>query len=441
MVSIDYADGKGWHNARVIPYGPIELDPSAIVLHYAQEVFEGLKAYRWADGSIVSFRPEANARRLRSSARRLAIPELPEEVFIESLRQLIAVDEPWVPPAGGEESLYLRPYIFATEPGLGVRPANEYRYLVIASPAGAYFKGGIKPVSVWLSTEYVRACPGGTGAAKFGGNYAASLLAQAQATENDCDQVVWLDATERRYVEEMGGMNLFFVFGSGGTARLVTPELSGSMLPGVTRDSLLQLATDAGFAVEERKIDVDEWQKKAAAGEITEVFACGTAAVITPVARVKLRRRRVHHRRRRAGRDHHGAARHADRHPARHVRRHPRLDGPAELDSRYSSWSVSSRRARNPSDTVRMRAVATWERGTDEQAAEGGVIATDRRVTERVHGFDSDRCRSAIESTRSTAPWRFGSYARRRASSRCGRGPRRCSTCDPRSGSPFGRSP
>ena len=190
---------------------------------------------------------------MRSSARRLAIPELPEEVFIESLRQLIAVDQPWVPPAGGEESLYLRPHIFATEAGLGVRPASEYRYLVIASPAGAYFKGGIKPVSVWLSTEYVRACPGGTGAAKFGGNYAASLLAQAQAIENDCDQVVWLDAAERRFVEEMGGMNLFFVFGSGGTARLVTPELSGSILPGVTRDALLQLATDAGFAVEERR--------------------------------------------------------------------------------------------------------------------------------------------------------------------------------------------
>src|ERR1700741_1837592 len=287
MVSIDYLEGKGWHNARVIPYGPIELDPSAIVLHYAQEVFEGLKAYRWADGSIVSFRPAANAARLRSSPRRLAIPELPEEAFIESLRQLIAVDEPWVPPAGGEEALYLRPYVFATEPGLGVRPANEYRYLVIGSPAGAYFKGGIKPVSVWLSTEYVRACPGGTGAAKFGGNYAASLLAQAEAAENGCDQVVWLDAIERRYVEEMGGMNLFFVFGSAGSARLVTPELSGSLLPGITRDSLLQLATDAGFAIEERKIDIDEWQKQTAAGEITEVFACGTAAVITPISLVK----------------------------------------------------------------------------------------------------------------------------------------------------------
>ena len=188
---------------------------------------------------------------------------------------------------GGEVSLSLRPYIFALrEPGLGVRPASEYRYMVIASPAGAYSPRGIKPVSVWLSHGTCRASPGGTGAAKFGGNYAASLLAQAEAADNGCDQVVWLDAVERRYVEEMGGMNLFFVFGSGGSARLVTPELTGSLLPGITRDSLLQLATDAGFAVEERKIDVDEWQKKAAAGEITEVFACGTAAVITPVSHV-----------------------------------------------------------------------------------------------------------------------------------------------------------
>lgn len=287
MVSVLYTGELGWHDAMVLPYGPIELDPSAIVLHYAQEVFEGLKAYRWADGSIVSFRPEANAARLRTSCRRLAIPELPDEIFIESLRQLIAVDHEWVPAAGGEQSLYLRPFIIATEPGLGVRPSADYRYLVIASPAGAYFKGGIKPVSVWLSTEYVRASPGGTGAAKFGGNYAASLLAQSEATSHGCDQVVWLDAIERRYVEEMGGMNLFFVFGSGGSARLVTPELSGSLLPGITRDSLLQLAGDAGYAVEERKIDVEEWRKGVAAGEITEVFACGTAAVITPVAHVK----------------------------------------------------------------------------------------------------------------------------------------------------------
>jgi branched-chain amino acid aminotransferase len=287
MVSIEYTAGRGWHDARVIGYGAIELDPSALVLHYAQEIFEGLKAYRWADGSIVSFRAEANAARMRSSARRIAIPELPDELFIESLRQLIAVDKAWVPRASGEESLYLRPFVFATEPGLGVRPAKQFRYLVIASPSGAYFKNGIKPVSVWVSTEYVRASPGGTGAAKFGGNYAASLVAQAEAAENGCEQVVWLDAVERRYIEEMGGMNLFFVFGSGGSTRLVTPELSGSLLPGITRDSLLQLATDAGFTVEERKIDIGEWQKKTAAGEITEVFACGTAAVITPISHVK----------------------------------------------------------------------------------------------------------------------------------------------------------
>ncbi|OBG97971.1 branched-chain amino acid aminotransferase [Mycobacterium sp. E3251] len=287
MVSIDYDEERGWHNARVIPYGPIELDPSAIVLHYAQEIFEGLKAYRWADDSIVSFRAEANAARMRSSARRLAMPELPDELFMGSLCQLIAVDKAWVPSAGGEDALYLRPFIIATEPGLGVRPSKRYRYLLIASPAGAYFKGGINPVTVWVSTDYVRASPGGTGAAKFGGNYAASLLAQAEAAAHQCDQVVWLDAVERRFVEEMGGMNIFFVFGSGGSARLVTPELSGSLLPGITRDSLLQLAIDAGFSVEERKIDIDEWQKKAAAGEITEVFACGTAAVITPVSHVK----------------------------------------------------------------------------------------------------------------------------------------------------------
>jgi branched-chain amino acid aminotransferase len=214
------------------------------------------------------------------------MPEMPDEVFVESLAQLIAVDSAWVPEAGGEEALYLRPFVIATEPGLGVRPSKQYRYLLIASPAGAYFTGGVNPVTVWVSTEYVRASPGGTGAAKFGGNYAASLVAQAEAADNGCDQVVWLDAAERRYVEEMGGMNIFFVFGSGGSARLVTPELSGSLLPGITRNSLLQLAIDAGFSIEERKIDIDEWQKKAAAGEITEVFACGTAAVITPVGHV-----------------------------------------------------------------------------------------------------------------------------------------------------------
>ncbi|CAM3118256.1 branched-chain amino acid aminotransferase [Skermania piniformis] len=286
MVSIDYTRDGGWGPGRVEPYAPITLDPAAMVLHYGQAIFEGLKAYRQPDGSIASFRIDANARRLQRSAQRIAMPELPTELFVESVRQLLAVDHAWVPAAGGEDSLYLRPFMFATEAGLGVRPAGNYRYLLIASPAGAYFPRGVKPVRVWLSTEYVRAAPGGTGAAKFAGNYAASLVAQAQAAEEGCDQVVWLDAIEHRYVEEMGGMNLFFVFGAGAQAKLVTPELSGALLPGITRDSLLTLAADSGIAIEERRIGTDEWRSKASSGEITEVFACGTAAVITPVGAV-----------------------------------------------------------------------------------------------------------------------------------------------------------
>lgn len=287
MVTIDYSPESGWHDAVVGPYAPLTFEPAATVLHYGQSIFEGLKAYRHADGSINTFRPEANARRFRVSAERLAMAELPEDLFVESLRQLLDVDRAWVPGAEGEDSLYLRPFMLATDVGLGVRPSDCYRYLLIASPAGAYFPRGIKPVSVWLSREYVRAAPGGTGAAKFAGNYAASLVAQAHAAEQGCDQVVWLDAVEREYIEEMGGMNLFFVFGSGSDARLVTPSLSGSLLPGVTRDSLLQLAADAGYPVEERRISADEWEKGCASGEITEVFACGTAAVITPVGWVK----------------------------------------------------------------------------------------------------------------------------------------------------------
>ena len=288
MVLVDYDVDRGWHSAKVTPYGPIALDPSAMVLHYGQEVFEGLKAYRQLDGSIAAFRPEANALRLQRSAERLAMPPLPVDDFIESLRALLDADNAWVPPAGGEESLYLRPFMFASQAGLGVNaPSSQYVYSVIGSPAGAYFSGGIKPVCVWLSTEYVRAAPGGTGAAKCGGNYAAAFLAQAQATAQGCDQVVWLDAVERRFIEEMGGMNLFFVFGSGADARLVTPELSGSLLPGITRESLLTLAIDAGFSVEERRISTEELRKGVTSGDITEVFACGTAAVITPVGHVK----------------------------------------------------------------------------------------------------------------------------------------------------------
>ncbi|MCQ9352285.1 branched-chain amino acid aminotransferase [Corynebacterium sp. 153RC1] len=285
MVCIEWSEEKGWHDAKVRPYAPLSLDPSTSVFHYGQAIFEGIKAYRQEDGSIKTFRPEANAQRLQRSAARIRMPELPEELFIESLRQLVEIDQAWVPAAGGEESLYLRPFMISTESTLGVHPSNSYTYMVIASPAGAYFSGGVKPVSVWLCEDYVRAAPGGTGDAKFAGNYAASLLAQAQAAEKGCDQVVWLDAIQHKFVEEMGGMNLFFVLGEGADAHVVTPELSGSLLPGITRDSLLQVARDRGYTTEERRIDIAEWEQKATSGEMSETFACGTAAVITPVGR------------------------------------------------------------------------------------------------------------------------------------------------------------
>ncbi|WP_043618412.1 branched-chain amino acid aminotransferase [Nonomuraea candida] len=283
MISVDYTEGRGWHDARLLPYGPLSLDPATSVFHYAQELFEGLKAYRQLSGSIVTFRPYANAARFNRSAARMAMPELPEEAFVDSLELLVTTDKEWVPTTEGH-SLYLRPFMIATQAGLGVNyPSKTYKYMVIASPAASYFTGGIKPVSVWLSTEYTRAAPGGTGFAKCGGNYAAAFVAQRQAVENGCDQVVWLDAHEHRYVEEMGGMNLFFVFGD----KLVTPALTGTLLPGITRESILELAGDLGLETEERLISVDEWQSACESGELTEVFACGTAAVVTPVGTVK----------------------------------------------------------------------------------------------------------------------------------------------------------
>lgn len=286
MVTIDHTRELGWHNAMVRPHEPLTLSPCAAVLHYGQAVFEGLKAYRQPDGSVACFRPAANAQRFRTSARRLAMPELPEELFVASLSELVALDDSWVPDEPGK-SLYLRPLLIATSTDLVVASATRYLYVLVGMPAGSYFTGGVKPVSVWLSHEYVRAAPGGTGAAKCAGNYAGTHVAQAQAVENGCDQVVWLDAVERRWVEEMGAMNLFFVFGSGADARVVTPALSGSLLPGVTRDSILRLAADLGHPVEERRVSTDEWEQAAVSGELTEVFACGTAAVITPVGRVR----------------------------------------------------------------------------------------------------------------------------------------------------------
>ena len=288
MVAIRWSRDAGWHDGAVVPYAPVTLDPASSFIHYGQSVFEGLKAYRHPDGSIATFRPDANAVRFQRSAHRLAMAELPVHLFLQSIDALLEVDGAYV-SADREKSLYLRPFLFATEVGLGVRPANEYLYLLIASPAGAYFRDGVAPVSVWLSEEYVRAAPGGTGEAKCAGNYAASLIAQAEAAGRGCDQVVWLDAAEHRWVEEMGGMNLYFVYGSGESARLRTPALTGSLLPGITRDSLLTLAADLGYPGAEDRISTQEWQADCASGAITEVFACGTAAVITPVGSVKSR--------------------------------------------------------------------------------------------------------------------------------------------------------
>jgi len=282
MALIRWTEADGWHDPAITRRRPFELDPATAVLHYAQEIFEGLKAYRLDDGGTALFRPDANARRLRSSARRLAMPELPEELFLQSVEQLVETERDWIPhdPDG---ALYLRPFQFASESFLGVKPASEYVYAVIASSVGAYFKGGLPAVSLWVSQEHTRAGPGGTGDAKCGGNYAASLLAQKEAIARGCDQVVFLDAVERRWVEELGGMNLFFVFRDGSIA---TPPLTGTILPGVTRDSLLTIARDLGIDARERPYAIDQWRADAQSGELAEVFACGTAAVVTPVARV-----------------------------------------------------------------------------------------------------------------------------------------------------------
>src|SRR5437868_1931121 len=283
MITIDYTEGIGWHDAKLAPYAPLVLDPATAVFHYAQELFEGLKAYRQDGDAIVAFRPQANAARMNASCLRMSMPVLPEETFVEALELLVRADREWVPTTEGH-SLYLRALMIATSVGLGVNyPSKSYKFLVIASPAGSYFAGGIKPVKVWLSTEYTRAAPGGTGAAKCGGNYAASFLAQRQAVEQGCDQVVWLDANEHRYVEESGASNIFFVYGD----RLVTPALTGTLLPGITRDSILALAADLGLTVEEGRLSIEEWQAGCESGELTEVFACGTAAVVTPIGSVK----------------------------------------------------------------------------------------------------------------------------------------------------------
>ena len=282
MATIRWTPVDGWRDAEIRPREPFMLDPAAAVLHYAQEVFEGLKAYRLSDGGVALFRPERNARRFQASAERLAMPVLSETAFLASIEALIKADAAWVPD--GDGSLYIRPFMFASEPFLGVRPASEYWYVVIASPVGSYFKGGKKAVTVWLSDEYTRAAPGGTGAAKCGGNYAASLIAQAEAMQHGCDQVVFLDAAERKWVEELGGMNVFLVYDDGS---LSTPPLSGTILPGVTRDAIITLAKAEGRTVREERFSYEQWKAKAKSGRIKESFACGTAAVVTPISTIK----------------------------------------------------------------------------------------------------------------------------------------------------------
>ena len=283
MYVVEWTPEQDWHDARVTPYAPLSIDPATAVLHYAQEIFEGMKAYRHQDGSIWTFRPEENAKRMVRSSRRLALPELAVDDFVAVVDALIKVDQRWVPDGEGEKSLYIRPFMFASEAFLGVRPAQHVTFMVIASPAGAYFKGGIKPITLWLSDEYTRAGRGGMGAAKTGGNYASSLVAQQQAIEHGCDQVVFLDAQEGRYVEELGGMNMYFVYDDG---RVVTPE-TGTILEGITRSSIIELAGKLGHQVEERKFSIEEWREGVASGAITEIFACGTAAVVTPVGSLK----------------------------------------------------------------------------------------------------------------------------------------------------------
>ncbi|MCW2781974.1 MAG: branched-chain amino acid aminotransferase [Marmoricola sp.] len=280
MFSTLWTPEAGWHDAKVTAYAPLSIDPATAVLHYAQEIFEGLKAYRHEDGSIQTFRPEANGARLERSSHRLALPVLPVDDFVASIDALVKADERWVPDAAGEKSLYLRPFMFASEVFLGVRPSKHVTYMVIASPAGAYFAGGIKPVRLWLSETYTRSGRGGMGAAKTGGNYASSLIAQQEAIEKGFDQVVFLDAEEGKYVEELGGMNLYFVYDDGS---IVTPETSGTILEGITRASIIELAGKLGHKVDERRISIDEWREGVESGRIVEVFACGTAAVLTPV--------------------------------------------------------------------------------------------------------------------------------------------------------------
>ncbi len=282
MFVMDYTEGKGWHDARIVPYQNLSLSPASMVFHYGQEMFEGLKAYKGTDGKVRLFRPDMNAKRTNASNERLCIPELPEEIFVEAVKAVVDVDRDWIPTEPGT-SLYIRPFIIATDDFLGVAPSKTYMFIVILSPSGAYYASGLAPVGIWIEDEYVRAVKGGIGYAKTGGNYAASLKAQVKAHDDGYSQVLWLDGVERKYVEEVGAMNIFFKIGG----KIVTPALSGSILPGITRNSVINLCKAWGMEVEERKISVQELLEAQKTGALEEVFGTGTAAVISPVGKLR----------------------------------------------------------------------------------------------------------------------------------------------------------
>lgn len=283
MFIMDYDEGIGWHDARIVPYGPIPMDPSAMCLHYGQTVFEGMKAYRTADNRILMFRPEENFKRLNQSNDRMQIPAVDEALLLEGLEKLVTIEQDWVPHTDGA-SLYIRPFIIATEPKLGVKPSSKYYYIVVLSPSGPYYKSGLNPVKIYIEQNYVRAVKGGTGTAKTGGNYASSLKAQEIAHELGYSQVLWVDGVEHKYIEEVGAMNVFFVLGD----EIVTPELVGSILPGITRKSSVELLRSWGYQVSERRISVDELTKAYQAGKVKEAFGTGTAAVISPIGELKV---------------------------------------------------------------------------------------------------------------------------------------------------------
>ena len=282
MMLIDYEEGKGWHDARVIPHGPLHLDPASSVLHYGQEVFEGMKCYRTAEGDFQLFRPEENFIRMNRSATRMGMANIDEALCMEGLLALLSVDKEWTPKAEGT-SLYIRPTLIAIDPFLGVAASEKYLFFIILSPSGAYYSDGLAPVGIYVEDEFVRAVRGGIGDAKTGGNYAASILAGINAKEKGYAQVLWLDGVERRYVEEVGAMNMMFVYEG---KRVVTPALNGSILQGITRDSVMQLALDMGYEVEEKRLDIGEVIADAKAGKLTEAFGTGTAAVVSPVNKI-----------------------------------------------------------------------------------------------------------------------------------------------------------